>query len=355
MFGFKKDNMTDVTVTETSVSRSSQQAKVQRWGIRAAVTIVGIYLLVCIIIGMYWSSEPSMFSVEENAQQAAATLSINSPKLPIGFMTTETLKKVASTIINKPGGYLSNDVFPPGLWLDNIPSWEYGALMQVRDMTQAMRKDFARSQSQSTENINLVKAEESFNSDSKSWLFPPAEDRYNDGINFLTAYEKQLLDVNDTNGKFYPRADNLASWLKGVETRLGSLSQRLSASVGQESIDLDADDITDTLSPKEQIVKTPWLKIDNVFYEARGQSWALAQLLRAVEVDFHDILAKKEALVSLRQIIRDLEATQQTIWSPVILNGGGFGLWANHSLVMANYISRANAAVMDLRRLLEQG
>jgi hypothetical protein len=41
--------------------------------------------------------------------------------------------------------------------------------------------------------------------------------------------------------------------------------------------------------------------------------------------------------------------------SPVILNGSGFGIFANHSLVMASYISRANAAVIDLRKLLEDG
>ena len=38
-----------------------------------------------------------------------------------------------------------------------------------------------------------------------------------------------------------------------------------------------------------------------------------------------------------------------------ILNGTGFGYVANHSLVMASYISRANAAVIDLRNLLSQG
>ena len=37
------------------------------------------------------------------------------------------------------------------------------------------------------------------------------------------------------------------------------------------------------------------------------------------------------------------------------LNGDGFGRLANHSLVMANYISRANAAIIDLRELLEKG
>lgn len=37
------------------------------------------------------------------------------------------------------------------------------------------------------------------------------------------------------------------------------------------------------------------------------------------------------------------------------MNGSGFGPIANHSLVMASYISRANAAVIDLRNLLARG
>ena len=41
--------------------------------------------------------------------------------------------------------------------------------------------------------------------------------------------------------------------------------------------------------------------------------------------------------------------------SPMVLNGSQFGLFANHSLVMASYISRANAAVINLRELLDQG
>ncbi len=102
-------------------------------------------------------------------------------------------------------------------------------------------------------------------------------------------------------------------------------------------------------------VKTPWLELDDVFYEARGATWALIQFLRAIEIDCGRVLENKNALVSLRQIIRELEQTQDTVWSPVILNGTGFGFVANHSLVMASFISRANAAVIDLRRLLEQG
>ena len=103
------------------------------------------------------------------------------------------------------------------------------------------------------------------------------------------------------------------------------------------------------------IVKTPWLEIDDVFYEARGTTWALIHFLKAVEVDFADVLEKKNARVSLQQIIRELEGAQEPLWSPMVLNGTGFGLFANHSLVMASYISRANAAIIDLQNLLVQG
>jgi hypothetical protein len=77
--------------------------------------------------------------------------------------------------------------------------------------------------------------------------------------------------------------------------------------------------------------------------------------LLAVRTDFEPVLEDKNAIASLNQIIRELEASQRTLFFPVILNGSGFGIFANHSLTMANYISRANAAIIDLRNLLEQG
>lgn len=60
-------------------------------------------------------------------------------------------------------------------------------------------------------------------------------------------------------------------------------------------------------------------------------------------------------MASVKQIIIELEGTQQPMWSPVILNGSGFGVLANHSLTMAAYLSRANAAISDMRDLLSRG
>jgi len=316
------------------------------------VWLIAIYLVIAIIVGMFWSQEPDSFNVRAHASAKAEQMGVQ----PVtGFTTTATLMKITETMLHKPGGYLSNDVAPPGLWLDNIPNWEFGVLVQIRDFSRALRKDFSRSQSQSTEDKDLATAEPQLHFDSESWAIPSSESEYDRGVDALQSYLNRLSDPNEPTAQFYARADNLRQWLFDVETRLGSLSQRLSASVGQRRLNTDQDVPHATPTENEELVKTDWTEIDDVFYEARGTSWALLHLMRAIEVDFNEILEKKNALVGLRQIIRELEGTQEPLWSPVILNGSGFGVFANHSLVMASYISRANAAILDLRELLAQG
>ncbi|MCO4836962.1 MAG: DUF2333 family protein [Oceanospirillaceae bacterium] len=316
------------------------------WVLKSLGALAMVYVLVAIALSFYWNREP-------NALPAASNQAVT------GAATTTALLNVATSLLDKPGGYLSNDVSLPGVWMDNIPNWEYGVLIQVRDLSRALRKDFSRSQSQSTEDADLAVAEPQFNFDSQSWMLPSSEGEYRTGIDALGRYLGRLSDQQQSQAQFYARADNLTRWLGDVETRLGSLSQRLSASVGQKRLNTDlAGDASATQSTSADVeleIKTPWSQIDDVFYEARGASWALIQLLHAIEVDFSSVLEKKNALVSLRQIIRELEATQETLWSPMILNGSGFGLLANHSLVMASYISRANAGIIDLRELLTQG
>ncbi len=318
-----------------------------------ALVALALWLVVSLVLGMYWSSAPDAFDVRAQAELQA------DGKPVIGTHTTGTLIHLTETLLDKPGGYLSNDVFPPGLWLDNMPAWEFGVLVQVRDMSRAMRKSFSRSQSQSTEDPSLAKAEPLLHFDHRNWILPSSETEYRKALKLLRDYRERLSDTSQQDAQFYARADNLRDWLGDVSTRLGSMSQRLSASVGQRRINTDlAGDSAgrqSTVAAGEMEVKTPWLEIDNVFYEARGTAWALIHLLEAVEQDFGDALDKKNARASLRQIIRELEATQSTIWSPMILNGTEFGFLSNHSLVMASYISRANAAIIDLRDLLSQG
>ncbi|MDT0596520.1 DUF2333 family protein [Glaciecola petra] len=317
--------------------------------------IFAIFLIIG-VVGFWWGFEPNTFNVNVAADEQAKE---TNQRVVTGYTTTNTLIAVLEKLLYKSGGYITNDVTPPGVFMDNIPSWEFGVLEMSRDLALAMRKDFSRSQSQSIENPALTKAQPSLNFDNNRWILPSSEGQYEDALEQLYVYRDQLGDPTATNNQFYARADNLRDYLKQVEKRLGSLSQKLSASVGTEVINtnLAGDSAASNSSPEASVMinKTSWFKLDDNFYEARGASWALLHFLKAIETDFGDVLRKKNATVSLQQIIRELEATQEAVFSPVILNGDGFGLLANHSLVMANYISRANAALIELSELLNQG
>lgn len=306
-------------------------------------------LLVMTIIGIYFSREPDIFWVNRSADADSAI---------VGVSTTDTLIRVAETLLDKQGGYLTNDKMPPSVFLDNIPSWELGVLNQVRDLGRVMRDDYTRSQSQSKEDQDIAQGSPQFFFDNNSWVFPASESEYRDGIKSFIAY-RDRLKANDPDTQFYARADNLREWLSQVEKRLGSLTRRLGNSVASSRIndDLAGDSSAEAAGPQPDTfnVRTGWFQVDNIFFEARGTAWALVHFFRAAEFDFAGVLDDKNAEASVRQIIRELEASLDGLSSPMILNGGGYGLFANHSLVMANYLARANASVINLRELLDQG
>lgn len=291
------------------------------------------FLVVSPILMFLWSDEPEKFDI-------SSTLS-NTQEYVSGVSTISTAIHITNVLLNKSGGYLSNDITPPSIFLDNIPAWELGVIEVQRDFTMVLRNDLSRSQSQSVENEHVVKAHTSFSNDHAKWLLPSTEDKYNEANLSLSKYLGQLKKL-DNNAKFYPRADNLVDLLQAFSKRLGSTSQALSESTNAHRV-----------SDNKQT--TSWWLIDDVFYQSRGQTWAILHLLKAVKVDFKDVLEGKNAMESLNQIIVELEDTQQSLYSPMILNGSGFGLLPNHSLVMANYISRANAAMIDIINLLNKG
>lgn len=321
--------------------------------------LIAVPLALLVFFGgmMFWlNDEPELFDPIEIAKLHAG---VHEHANVTGSITTSSLIEVVGVLLNKRGGYMSNDILPPWIFLDNVPNWELGAVIQIRDLARVMRNDFSRSQTQSTEDADLSEADPLFNYAHDRWFPPDTEGRYEKAMEYLESYLTRLADPNQPDAQFYARADNLGTWLGLVEKRLGSLSQRLSASVGQERLNTDLAGDTaatqSTASPQKIGVKTSWFEIDDVFYETRGSTWALIHFLRAMEVDFNDVLRKKNALISFRQIIRELESTQEPLHAPMVLNGDKFGAFANHSLVMANYISRANAAIIDLRFLLAQG
>ena len=331
------------------MERSAANILSTRKWTKVTAWVLGVILLYVFVVGFWASREPKMFWVNRPADPESAI---------VGFSTVDTLIRVSETLLEKNGGYLTNDKLPPFLFLDNIPSWELGVVNQVRDLGRVMRDDYTRSQSQSKEDPDVAEGSPKFFYDNDSWVFPTTESEYQEGIKAFTRY-RDRLEAGDPGTVFYARADNLREWLSQVEKRLGSLTRRLGNSVARTRIndDLAGDAAAESSGsqPDTLNVRTSWWKTDNIFFEARGTAWSLVHFFRAAEFDFAHVLQDKNAETSVRQIIRELEASLDPLRSPMVLNGGGYGLTANHSLVMANYLARANAAVINLRDLLDQG
>ncbi len=316
-------------------------------------------ILAAIVLGIaffiWWASlEPEVFDVVAEAQSHSGVDNIK--QVPEGYIYSSTLARIGETLIDlngdKNGGYITNDPMF-SLFMDNMPAWEAGVLLVLRDAVSALRNHLARSQSQSKENRNLAKAEPYFYFEANSWILPETEDEYEKGVDELHKYLADLADPTNSRANFFARADNLGQYLQIVEKRMGDISHRLSLSAVQE-IELKKESSFDTLD-RIYPTKTPWLEVDNIFYEARGATWAFLHIFRAMRIDFHDTLDDKGALETVDQIIDELENAQADTWSPVVLNGGGFGIWANYSLTMANYVAHANANTIDLRELLVKG
>lgn len=325
---------------------------------RTLVIMVVVIGLLIWGLTFYWSIPPGPAEANAVAERLAPD-DLEDPSSVTGYTTAAMLVHVTESILDKPGGYMSNDIMPPFVIMDNMPAWEYGVVRQIRDLAASMRNDMSRSRSQSDEDPDLAVAEPQFNFPTNSWIFPATESEYRKGVRKLESYMARLRDETERDAQFYSRADNLNSYLGLVNKRLGNLSQRLSSSVGSYRIDTtlagDSEAGQSTPTSDEVYEETPWFQIDNVYYEARGASWAILQFLRAARVDFRSVLEDKNAEVQLRQIIRELEHTQRTMYSPTVLNGNPYGLFANHSLILSSYIARANAAVIDMRELLSQG
>ncbi|MGL4613819.1 MAG: DUF2333 family protein, partial [Shewanella sp.] len=125
------------------------------------VTGVGsLILFIGYLTSVWWSVEPDALTPQD--------LTVTDKNV-VGYATTTSLILTVETLLDKQGGWLSNDVMPPSILMDNMPAFEYGALEQARDLALIMRKEFSRSQSQSAADKDLGEAQSKLNIDHTSW------------------------------------------------------------------------------------------------------------------------------------------------------------------------------------------
>ena len=83
--------------------------KKPRWA-KVTASALGVIAIMFIILMIYWSRTPDVFWVNHT---------VENDRIVVGYSTTDTLIRVANTMLDKPGGYLSNDRMPPSVFLDS--------------------------------------------------------------------------------------------------------------------------------------------------------------------------------------------------------------------------------------------
>lgn len=71
-----------------------------------------------------------------------------------GYATTTSLIMTVETLLDKQGGWLSNDVMPPSIFMDKYARLWVWRLEQARDLALIMRKEFSFVHSR---NLPLIK------------------------------------------------------------------------------------------------------------------------------------------------------------------------------------------------------
>ena len=98
------EDLKDTLADEYTAEKGSPWLKI-------SLTIVGVYLLLTLLLGWNWTEEPEHFDVNDNALARA-------DRVVVGSTTAAALVEVVNVLLEKRGGYLSNDIHLPAFgWI----------------------------------------------------------------------------------------------------------------------------------------------------------------------------------------------------------------------------------------------
>jgi hypothetical protein len=272
-------------------------------------------------------------------------LSVPEHKKP-GVFLTNTLIRIAEGMTEH---WLPNDMLWPTVVLDNPQSFQLGQLEALRYAVKSLRDDLSRMRTTDHIDADVDRAASYVFFEPTRWAFPSAESRYRRAIEELERYRGRLERGEAT---FSPRVDNLHKFIGDLASLLGGVSNRLANAPRDIRTRVTEESAGGAILDREQELRhvTPWAEIDDNFYFARGVLYVMRQLMIAVQYDFAEILAQRNAGSLVTAIIRTLDRTQ---FEPLMIANGDRGsLWANHSLQLQALLEDARQKMRSLQNIL---
>src|SRR4051812_2064537 len=75
--------------------------------LRLILITLGVVAIFMVALGIYWSREPAPFAVNSSVQ---AVLHEAVSHSVAGAVTAATLEQIVTTLLDKPGGFINNDI-----------------------------------------------------------------------------------------------------------------------------------------------------------------------------------------------------------------------------------------------------
>ena len=248
--------------------------------------------------------------------------------------------------------WLPNDIFWPTILLDNMPNFQIGELEVVRYNVRVLRDNLSRMRTTDKLDSSAEAAFNALSNDPYKWWFPSAEKKWKKAHKNLEIFYQ---DLRTGKSSFYPRADNLVELLTQYASLMGGVNTRLIHAPRDVKKVLALDQETKGSPKKSRMVEVniPWSSIDDNFYYAQGVAYALYESLKAIRIDFMDVLIDKNSLNLADKVLEELN---RCYFEPLIVfNGSPDSIFANHSLNLSGIFNDARQKINSLTIALMQG
>jgi hypothetical protein len=236
--------------------------------------------------------------------------------------------------------WVANDpFFMPSSLLDNMPEYQQGIVTAISRFSLELADQIARTRGSSQVDPDLDRAAGLLRYPGTIWIFdfrtswaPTAssEQQYRQAVAALRSYNERL---GQGQAVFETRADNL----------LGTLD-RIAADIGSSSAALDQQLRAAGLWPD--------FAADNLFYATKGRLYAYYLLMRALQVDFANVIRERQLGSAWTQTVESFrEAVTLQPW--VVVNGAPDSqVMPSHLASQGFFLLRARTQLREISNIL---
>jgi hypothetical protein len=242
--------------------------------------------------------------------------------------------------INRHRWVANDPFFMPGSLLDNMPAYEQGIMAALSRFSIELADQIARTRGSSQVDQDLNSAAGLLRYPGDVWIFnlstslaPTAssESQYRRAMEALRSYNERLAQGGAV---FETRTDNLLATIDRFSADLGSASAAIDQQLENSS------------------ALWPNFRADDLFYSNKGRLYAYYMLLRALGVDYADVIRDNRLDSAWGQMLDNLRvaATMQP-W--VVVNGAPDSqMLPSHLAAQGFFLLRARTQLKEVANIL---